>query len=98
MPFEIVGRSGDHHSHEQQQRQMPRQRAPPSQHHFGGADQQHQRYVQIAVRHPADHGNIAPSFGETSHRIAPIVIVQMDPLIAALHVIVVHVVVHRHVR
>ena len=60
-------------------------------------DQQHQRYVQIAVRHPADHGNIAPTFREAGHRIAPIVVIQVDPRIVVLHVIVVHVVVHRHV-
>ena len=49
------------------------------------------------MRHPADHGNIAPTFREAGHRIAPIVVIQVDPRIVVLHVIVVHVVVHRHV-
>ena len=49
------------------------------------------------MRHPAKHGNLSPFLGEAGHLVAPLVVVQVNPFVVGLHVIVVHVVVHRHV-
>ena len=49
------------------------------------------------MRHPAKHGNPSPFLGEAGHLVAPLVVVQVNPFVVGLHVIVVHVVVHRHV-
>ena len=76
---------------------MPAQRAPAAQRELRGPDEQRERDVEIAVRDPAEHRNPAPLAHHMRHAAAPVVIVVFDPCVGLLHVIVVHVIAHRHV-
>ena len=49
------------------------------------------------MHQPAEHRDFPPLFGEVGHCVAPLMVVQVNPVVIFLHIIVVHVIVHRHV-